>query len=451
MRSSSLLLGEIRSRLLLFWVMNPSLPVQGSAALTLREFPMKRAHTAEIDFMSNLPEELLLYIMRLSSLKARAAVQTCILSKRWMHLWEFLPDLDFDLREFNNGDPEQDQQRFSCFVTTMLERRKTHILHKFRLSSGNLCKNQHGLSIRKWVAYAIQHQVRMLELAVCLCDADTVLTDYVFACDSIEELHLHLSQCHPGGCLFGTEKINLPRVRKLQLNSQCITHADFISYLISGCPLLEELWLESFDLPFDSTISSQKLKHLTLKNCRFITELTIIAPNLVSFCFFGSIIGLQRLINQCGSLLSLTISAVGSLAGIYDIDIFPSKNVLSRLESLEFCVPKNEPTPESPSFYTVYNLKKLSICGHSFDRFPCIWKYLPNLEKLTVWSSCQHSKEQYSESLKWDDVLRRALIECKRLKIVGVVFTVYDDRKRKLLEDLRQLRDVEIVISDRGF
>ncbi|KAJ4802438.1 hypothetical protein LUZ62_015004 [Rhynchospora pubera] len=410
---------------------------------------MESAHTSETDFMSNLPEDLLLHIIRLSSMKARAAVQTCTISKRWKHLWEFLPDLNFDLKEFNSGYSKQDNQKFSCFVTKMLEHRKTDILDKFRLSCVNLCKEQYGSSINKWTKYAIKHNVRILELVVCICSVGTVLTDNVFACASIEELHLHLSDC----CRFGgTGKINLPRLRKLQLHGQSLSNSDFIANLISGCPLLEELWLESFDISSESTICSQKLQHLTLKNCRWVYDLTINAPNLVSFCFFGSIHDLRWIVKQCGSISSLTISGVSLHAGCYDF--FSLKNILinlSCLENLEICVSKKiPPRSESHSYYGIINnLKKLSICGHSFDHFPFIWKYLPNLEKLTFWASCQHSHEHYPENKKWDDMLQRAVIEFKRLKVVEVVFATFDDHKRKLVDDLRRLRDVEIATSNR--
>ncbi|CAN6206138.1 unnamed protein product [Urochloa humidicola] len=52
----------------------------------------------EPDRLSALPDCLLHVIM--SSLKARQAVQTCVLSKRWRDLWRSMPCLDVDLNEF---------------------------------------------------------------------------------------------------------------------------------------------------------------------------------------------------------------------------------------------------------------------------------------------------------------------------------------------------------------
>ncbi|CAL4986886.1 unnamed protein product [Urochloa decumbens] len=50
------------------------------------------------DLLSALPDSLLHVIM--SSLKARQAVQTCVLSTRWRDLWRSVPCLDIDLAEF---------------------------------------------------------------------------------------------------------------------------------------------------------------------------------------------------------------------------------------------------------------------------------------------------------------------------------------------------------------
>ncbi|CAL5071673.1 unnamed protein product [Urochloa decumbens] len=52
----------------------------------------------EPDRLSALPDCLLHVIM--SSLKARQAVQTCVLSRRWRDLWRSMPCLDVDLNEF---------------------------------------------------------------------------------------------------------------------------------------------------------------------------------------------------------------------------------------------------------------------------------------------------------------------------------------------------------------
>ncbi|KAJ3691492.1 hypothetical protein LUZ61_020656 [Rhynchospora tenuis] len=305
--------------------------------------------------MSNLPEELFLDIMRLSSMKARAAVKMCLLSKRWNHLWEVLPDLNFDLGEFYSEDHKQYGQRFFHFVNTMLERRKTDALDKFRLSCFDLCDKRHCSSIERWILYAIQHKVRVVELEVCVWSIRRVLTQRNIPCDSIEELHLRLDFMHAS--------------------------------------------------------------------------------------------------DQCGDMPSLTHATLALLTdrfNLYSLDT--TLENLSSVENLELCASKIKAKSESPSYdLTVYNLKKLSICLHGFEYFPCIWESLPNLEKLTLWTFCQHSFQHYNEILNWDEELQNALMECKMLKTVEVVSSTLDDKKKQLVDDLCQLGDVKIVISNRGY
>jgi hypothetical protein len=51
-----------------------------------------------LDLLSDLPDCLLHAIM--SFMKARQVVQTCVLSKRWRHLWCSVPCLNVDVDEF---------------------------------------------------------------------------------------------------------------------------------------------------------------------------------------------------------------------------------------------------------------------------------------------------------------------------------------------------------------
>jgi hypothetical protein len=62
------------------------------------------------DRLSSLPDCILHTIM--SSLKARQAVQTCVLSTRWRHLWRSVPCLDIDFDVFNNKAPPSDSSGF---------------------------------------------------------------------------------------------------------------------------------------------------------------------------------------------------------------------------------------------------------------------------------------------------------------------------------------------------
>ncbi|KAJ4802437.1 F-box family protein [Rhynchospora pubera] len=490
---------------------------------------MMSSQESESDKMTNLPEELVVDIMGLSSMKTRAAVQMCMLSKRWNHLWPFLSALNFDLKEFNSGDPKQDKHSFSRFVTTMLNRRKAVNLDKFRLSCVNLWEKQHHSSIERWIIYAVQHQIKVLQLPV-FSWCGSLVSKHIVACESLVELHLHLIDCSQLGLDIGSENINLPRLQKLHLHSQGLMSIDFFKNLIwrcpllkdlflesfivpyssfisseilehltfknckvsyksaicgtgdnmtekiycpslrkmfllgeglcfyfseflSECPLLEDLWLESFNVPLGSIIFSQKLQNLTLKNCKNIERIySIKAPSLVSFCFVGLIEDVVVLADKVGSISSLIHANVSLRDGSYGSSFLTyALNSLSCVENLDLCVHKLAASSQFPSIYpTLHKLKNLSICGHCFNYVLYMWKYMPNLEKITLWPYCQHYLWS-SEGLNRDYALLREIMKCKKLKVLEVVCARFDDQERKLMDHLRKLKDPKIVISNKQF
>ncbi|KAJ1694312.1 hypothetical protein LUZ63_011010 [Rhynchospora breviuscula] len=437
---------------------------------------MMRTQELEIDKMRNLPHDLILGILELSlsSMKARAAVQACMLFKGWNHLWPFFSCLDFDLSEFNSGDPIQDKQRFSCFVSTMLEHRKAPKVDKFGLACVNLCEEQYSLTITQWIMYALQHQVKVLELALCSWIGSLMTRWIHVAFDSLEELHLRLNDCsclchpvnmttlsifprlqrlnlHSQRMMYGhffkdlfsrcpflkdlrlesfivpyssiiraehlerlsfkncnlkykvgtdrrvyleTKKINFSRLQKLFYQGKDLSFGWYIMVLISGCPLLEDLWLESFSVPFGSAICSPKLQNLTLKNCKNTDRFTkIVAPGLVSFCFIGLIEDAAPLVHKVGSISSL-IHAKFSLHDNSFDSYFLERALrsLSYVKNLELCVNELTPSPQSPPYYpALYNLKSLSFCGHCSNYVIYMCKDMPNLEKISFWPYCQHS------------------------------------------------------------
>ncbi|KAJ3691491.1 hypothetical protein LUZ61_020655 [Rhynchospora tenuis] len=451
--------------------------------------------------MRNLPEEMIVDIMGLSSMSTRAAVQTCMLSKRWNHLWPFLSGLNFDLKEFKSKDPEQDKQKFSRFVTTIMERCKAANLHKFRLSCANLYDKH-------------------------------LISKHIVACHSLKEMQLHLIDCSRLGLIVDItiKSINLPRLQKLHLHSQGLMSIDsfenliwgcpllkdlflesfivpylsfisseslehltfknckvtyksaicgtvdnmtekiycpslrklfllgeglcfYFSEFLSECPLLEDLWLESFNLPLGSIIFSQNLQNLTLKNCQNIERIySIKAPSLVSFSFVGLIEDVAVLAEKVGSISSLIHANVSLRDGSYGSNLLTyALNSLSCVKNLELCVHKFAASSQFPSIYpTLHKLKNLSICGHCFNYVIYMWKYMPNLEKITLWPCCQHYRWS-SEGLNRDYALLRGLLKCKKLKVVEVICTRFDDQEKQLMDHLCKLKDPKIVICNKEF
>lgn len=248
------------------------------------------------DLISSLPDHILHQILGL--LKTKEAVQTCVLSKRWEHLWTSLPSLDFESSVFpvlkqktrlviccfdlsedeeseddddddNDGesedyeeseDDELDKQkygmqkergwRFVRFVNMFLLRRDPLDLNVFRLS----CNGLHSKHARTWIHYAVKHNPRVLCLILCT----RLLPSCIYTCTSLEELDLF--DCG----VFVPATVNLPNLRKLKIRTTCLVKNQ-LTNLLSGCPLLEFLWLEHCKLD-ESEIAHEKLQHLTIIN-----------------------------------------------------------------------------------------------------------------------------------------------------------------------------------------
>ncbi|XP_078153117.1 F-box/FBD/LRR-repeat protein At5g18770-like [Carex rostrata] len=92
------------------------------------------------DMISSLPDEMLQHI--LSFLGIRQAVQTSVLSKRWVNVWTSLSNLNFDPHEFVLADEyrlsTEERKRaldakLKKFVETLLSRHKTSFLDTFRI------------------------------------------------------------------------------------------------------------------------------------------------------------------------------------------------------------------------------------------------------------------------------------------------------------------------------
>ncbi|KAG2572297.1 uncharacterized protein LOC120641070 [Panicum virgatum] len=83
----------------------------------LQQVPCGRRRPAKL--VAGMPDDLLRAIM--SFLPVRQAVQTCVLSRRWPHLWCFMRCLNIDQREFDlAASGSSEGSRFEEFVNSLL-------------------------------------------------------------------------------------------------------------------------------------------------------------------------------------------------------------------------------------------------------------------------------------------------------------------------------------------
>ncbi|CAF2329769.1 BnaA10g10640D [Brassica napus] len=109
-----------------------------------------------MDKISRFPDELLVKV--LTFLPTKEAVSTSILSKRWEHLWKWLPKLEYDDQHYS----ESERKRLRCFIVRSLPLHKAHVIESLRLKLSNYFKPQ----VIKWiVATAVSRNVRELDIS----------------------------------------------------------------------------------------------------------------------------------------------------------------------------------------------------------------------------------------------------------------------------------------------
>ncbi|XP_057425525.1 putative F-box/FBD/LRR-repeat protein At4g13965 isoform X2 [Lotus japonicus] len=159
------------------------------------------------DRLSDLHDCILLHI--LSFLKAKYAVQTCMLSKRWKDLWKRLPNLillsaDFDTFKF-----------FTKFVSTILTRRDgSTALHALDFERMGCIQPP---LIKRIVNYAVSHNVQQLGIYV-ECDMQHLLP-CIFTCHTLTSLKLIVYPKGYSDITLFPKSLNLPALTTLHLGN----------------------------------------------------------------------------------------------------------------------------------------------------------------------------------------------------------------------------------------
>ncbi|XP_017225616.1 F-box/FBD/LRR-repeat protein At2g26030-like [Daucus carota subsp. sativus] len=222
----------------------------------------------EEDRISRLPDELLSHI--LSYLDSDAAVQTSVLSKRWVNLWTTLPSLLFktNTQYFNS-----DNYDLGCkFITNFLNsRNQDTVLSTIKV---HCIKSNDECISALCLDYALANNVENLRLcggkfrdAICL-ESDSLKT-------------LHLTWC---GKFQPIDDWVLP-----SLNSLYLRHVWFGDH-VSGFENLKELTLSGcsecwWNFEGDFTINCVNLERLALGPDISHCDMAVFAPKLSYFEF----------------------------------------------------------------------------------------------------------------------------------------------------------------------
>ncbi|XP_021317464.1 putative F-box/LRR-repeat protein At3g28410 [Sorghum bicolor] len=203
------------------------------------------------DRIGALPDETLHHV--LSFLPAQEAVRTCVLARRWLHLWKSATGLRI---VGANGEAPVPFEEVREFVDSLLLLRGSSPLETFELRvAGDDIDVRH---VRLWVRYAVQCKVQVLRLSF-------------------------LGNTHVGPVArLGPDDPPLTsrHLTKLELRG-LVFNDDFLDF--SRCPGLQDLHIQDCSLEHAERISSQSLRHLYIRGAfNQSSRAGILAPNLAS-------------------------------------------------------------------------------------------------------------------------------------------------------------------------
>ncbi|XP_066342821.1 MEIOTIC F-BOX protein MOF-like [Miscanthus floridulus] len=201
------------------------------------------------DRIGALPDEILRHV--LSFLPAQQAVQTCVLARRWRHLWKSATGLR--IVGADGEAPVPFKKKAREFVDSLLLLRGSSPLETFELRVAGSAVDVRR--VRLWVRYAVEFKVQVLRLSF------------------LGNTYARMRPEDP--------PLTSKYLTKLELCGVAF-NGDFLD--LSRCPALQDLEIEGCSFVVAGRISSQSLKRLRITRPVFnrSSRARIHAPNLTT-------------------------------------------------------------------------------------------------------------------------------------------------------------------------
>ncbi|GLT95111.1 hypothetical protein SLE2022_128130 [Rubroshorea leprosula] len=335
----------------------------------------------QMDRLSDLPDCLIHHI--LSFMDAKYAVQTCILSKRWVRIWTQLQVVKIDSKFFNRV------VNFRNFICQVLDRCETS-----NVLAVSICSRRNNLGwalVDKIISFAVSHSIQELDLSLKYSIGDV---QSVFRCQSLRVLKLD-SIC----ALPLPNSISLASLKTLILCGVRLRSENNCFDLFSSCLDLQNLVLDGVSLTISDifNISAPALVDLTMSNIIFYIaknaklpyfasikerKVVITAPRLASFSF------------TCYSPVSLSMDNSPLLENV-NLSIFRDDLLLTREEgSFMFVIDMLRQLGNARSLTVSLGLVKfLSEHSRLLEEQPCPFSKLESLKVVKGGKGRQRCKK----------------------------------------------------------
>ncbi|KAH7859551.1 hypothetical protein Vadar_002476 [Vaccinium darrowii] len=387
------------------------------------------------DRISNLPDSILSHI--LSKLPTKTAIATTVLSTKWKHLFASIPNLSLDIDDA--GSTRQPNPNFVNFMYHLLTVTLCDVpsIRKFRLQ----CNHDHGNShLDAWVSTVLGLKVSDLTL-VFFAGNTGVSTESLFQCETLVRLiwWQHFYADVP-------DIVCLPNLKRLCL--AFVKFPDFESFdiVISGCPVLEELSLDSceFEETYVLSISSPSLKFLMLNNCNHddFYEVVIDTPSLevldyddhVASSYFGmNLNSLVRAYIDVGPSDFQVEEADDEDFLRYQQNVTQLVAACCNVDSLYLSMPAVTAIHRSSSaLCTFQNLTKLKLGDlnvHGWEFLPHLLESAPNLETLVFMRGFMEHEGCFA---KFESSISNSVPTCSSLNLRSIYFEEFNGEQDEL-------------------